>query len=100
MKTNRTDLIGKKFGRWTAIKFSHVDRNYITFWECKCSCGTIKKVRRGGLVSGDSQSCGCLNYELIKKRAYEKSLKGRVKEERLYNIWQSMKQRCHDPNHT
>lgn len=99
-KANRTDIIGDKFGRWTVISFSHVDESNILFFNCECSCGTKKKVRKGGLKQGASRSCGCLNLELVRKRAIQKKAKGRVKDERLYNIWQSMKQRCNDENHS
>jgi len=100
MKKNRSDLIGKKFGRLTVVRFHRVNEKYETFWECKCICGKLIITRRCSLVQGNSKSCGCLNNELVKKRALEKSLKGRVKEERLYSIWCGMKQRCYGENST
>src|SRR3990170_6645017 len=62
------DLSGKRFGRWIVI--SHYDfieykkgsRNHR--WLCKCDCGNEGIVFRYSLISGSSQSCGCLNNEL------------------------------------
>lgn len=95
MMKNRIDLIGRKFGRLTVLKFHSVNENYATFWLCRCSCGTEKPIRRSNLTNGSAKSCGCLNAELVKERATKSSLGGRVKDERIYNIWQSMRQRCY-----
>ncbi|WP_392355831.1 hypothetical protein PSR14_31170 (plasmid) [Bacillus sp. A01H] len=96
--SNRIDLTGKKFGRLIVIGSNGTDKYYKLFWKCKCDCGKNVSVRGDRLKSGNTKSCGCLNAELVKKRAAEKSIMGRVKEERLYRIWQSMKQRCYDKN--
>lgn len=47
------NLTGKQFGEWTVLKYAG---NYK--WTCKCSCGVIRDVSRGNLISGDSTSCG------------------------------------------
>lgn len=68
---NTEDLIGKKFGRLTAIKFDGIEHKRdnkgknrdIGFWLCKCECGNLKRVARNALISGDTKSCGCLKKE-------------------------------------
>jgi len=64
------DISGKTFGRWTAIKRGQRD-SHVTYWVCRCSCGTEKEVALGSLISGDSTSCGCKfglrSYECLYK---------------------------------
>ena len=74
---NTTDLVGKKFGKLTVIKFDRVeykrdaqvknrDRGY---WLCRCDCGKKVTIARNDLVSGKTKSCGCLCKEnAIKNR--------------------------------
>lgn len=47
------DLTGKQFGDWKVIRY--IGHSY---WECECSCKTIKKVKAQSLKSGASTSCG------------------------------------------
>ena len=66
--TGRTDLTGKVFGRWTVLGYSHFTRG-MTYWSCRCECGTEKKVYGKSLLSGRSTSCGCLRKpNLLGKR--------------------------------
>lgn len=63
---NTTDLIGKKFGRLTVIKFDKViDKN--AYWLCQCECGKQCSAARRSLISGRKNSCGCLRSEIFKK---------------------------------
>lgn len=53
-------LIGKKIGEWKVLAYqiygtSRGDAAYI----CRCSCGTVRSVRKSGLLNGTSNSCGC-----------------------------------------
>jgi len=64
-------LTGKKFGRWLVIGEEEVrkltpggDR---VFWECRCDCGVVRLVRIDGLITGGSQSCGCLQKEIARE---------------------------------
>lgn len=67
----KSDLTGKKFGMLTVLGISGYkkaskksDRN-ISMWLCVCSCGNESVVRRSGLVSGNTKSCGCLKKNRI-----------------------------------
>jgi hypothetical protein len=55
------DLIGKNFGRLTAIKRKR--ENNRTYYYCKCKCGNELWVRADCLTSGNTKSCGCLDKE-------------------------------------
>ncbi len=56
------DITGQKFGRLTAIKFSH-RQNRRTFWIFKCDCGTERTMRRDGVTQGATKSCGCAKHK-------------------------------------
>lgn len=54
----KNNLIGKKFGRLLV-------EDYLgdSYWQCKCDCGNIAKVRTPSLNNGKTRSCGCLVKE-------------------------------------
>jgi len=51
------DIIGKKFGKWTALEFVGRDDKSNKIYKCKCDCGTEKEQRKHTLVSGESIQC-------------------------------------------
>ena len=62
------DLTGKQFGRLIAM--SPTDGRSIggcVFWKCLCSCGTSVNVISSSLITGNTQSCGCLQKETTRK---------------------------------
>lgn len=56
---SRKDLTGKIFGRLTVLNYSG-SKNGKVFWHCQCTCGKEKDISAASLISGDTQSCGCL----------------------------------------
>ncbi len=85
------DIIGKRFGRLTVIKFSHRDKSKKhIFWLCKCNCGNIIKTTKDRLQKGDTKSCGCLRKELTQLRFTKHKMSGSS----IYHRWQHMKNRC------
>lgn len=82
------DRTGIKYGRLTAIKTIR-GRKFV-YWLCLCDCGKYTEVRASNLQSGAVKSCGCLNIESITKHNQVHS--------RLYNVFNSLKQRCLNPN--
>lgn len=64
--------------------------------EYLCHCGKITQTRATVVKSGKVKSCGCYNREVLKMRNTKHGLlKGN---RRLYFVWNSMKQRCLNPN--
>lgn len=75
--SNKTNLTGFKFGRWTAIQKAEVPKHIKkkgVFWLCECSCvdKTRKIIGENSLKNGTSNSCGCYQKEVIKKLANER----------------------------
>ena len=67
----REDLTGKTFGRLTVIKqtddYISPNGTHYARWLCKCSCeeNNIIKVLTQSLKSKNTQSCGCLQREIM-----------------------------------
>lgn len=86
----RDDLTGKRFGRWTVTGFSHKGSTGEIYWACACSCGAERPVKAESLRKGRSTSCGCFHREAVSTHG-------------MYGLptfksWESMKQRCLNPN--
>lgn len=90
----REDLTGMKFGRWTAIRFSHVSEHRGYYWLCRCDCGTERPVRSNQLKNGTNRSCGCLQRELAAAKSRVHGLSNHP----LKPMYSAMVARCHNPN--
>lgn len=55
------DLTNQRFGKLIAIAPTSKRLNGQVIWKCQCDCGNEVYIRSYNLVSGSSQSCGCLN---------------------------------------
>lgn len=96
-KTHFRDITGMKFGRLAVIKPIFLKHGAVR-WLCKCDCGKTVIIKRGyRLVSGNTQSCGCLHKEQLIERNKARS-KHHAGKTRLYGVWHAIKQRCYDKN--
>lgn len=57
------DIIGKTFGR------------IYGYYSCESQCGTIKPVKKGNLLSGESLSCGCYTVDIRRLKALKFDLR-------------------------
>lgn len=74
------NLVGKVFGN--LIVLSHVRKKeksglFLWYSVCSCTCGVIKEVPNGSLVSGATTSCGCMRYKKGKESKNFKDLTGK-----------------------
>lgn len=66
---NKKDLTNQKFGKLTAIKpLSKRTASGCVVWQCKCDCGNEVEVGSSYLISGNTSSCGCINYSIGEKK--------------------------------
>lgn len=89
------DLTGLKFGRLTVIKYVGKSK-----WLCKCECGNEKIVSTTHLKN-DTKSCGCLKKEMLSQRTKPKNFTNKkhgLHNEKLYNTWKCIRQRCNNKN--
>ena len=68
--------IGDRYGRLTVIDYYEdyivpSNNHHMKRWKCLCDCGKETVVRDASLKSKETQSCGCLNLDLLIKRAKE-----------------------------
>ena len=91
------DLIGRKFGRLTVVRFvPQEERTVRTYnWWCVCDCGNEIKANSNKLKNGLQQSCGCLKEEM-KPLIGEVNRKYAFSNNRLYAVYRSMLSRCYD----
>lgn len=90
----KQDLTGRRYGRWTVVRFHGTGPSYNDRWWCRCDCGTEKSVGASNLRSGDSRSCGCRKREVTIRRSTKHGDAKAGSEARLYRIWQHMRRRC------
>ena len=55
------NLEGQRFGRLVVLRKDTSRKG--NYWVCQCDCGVVKSIRGKNLLSGDTQSCGCLQQE-------------------------------------
>lgn len=68
------DMTGQVFNRVTILeryKIPGMSTNNKTLWKCHCSCGNDFITSRHNLITGSTQSCGCLK----KERTHEATFK-------------------------
>ena len=72
------DLSGQVFGRLTVLRRGpdrlegpNKTRPRVVF-QCQCVCGKVVPVRSHSLLSGRTQSCGCLRVDLLKTNAHRR----------------------------
>lgn len=63
---NRTNEIGKKYGRLTIVDIDYSVRPSIA--KCICDCGKRINANKAEVIYGHTRSCGCLQSEKISKR--------------------------------
>ena len=84
------DLTGHQYGQWLVLGPGAKHK----FWQCRCTCGTVRDVCGGNLRGGLSRSCGCVKDRKTSERM---RTHGETKT-RLYTAWGNMRGRCSNPN--
>lgn len=88
--------IGQRFGMLTVI--DSTKKMYGSYYRqvliLKCDCGNITEALPHNLKAGKKKTCGCKTDEL---KGW--NLKHGLHKSRIYQIYQDMKQRCHNPNY-
>ena len=96
------DLTGMRFGRLTPYQKIGTNKHRVALWLCKCDCGNEVIVNSCSLRKGDTKSCGCLFREMssarMKKVQHQYVYKHGASRDGLFHCWQSMKDRCYNPN--
>jgi len=97
------NVLGMRFGRLKVIEHGPIKRGE-HWWICECDCGNTITVSGGSLrrKTGSTQSCGCLRLERliesITKHGQTSQKHGKRKRSGAYGSWESMIDRCENPN--
>lgn len=85
------DIKGQKFGKLTALEFSHSDSDRHSMWKCRCDCGNEVVVRGSDLRSGKVKSCGCSKRVDLTGKRFGKLVAIKPTEQRAINntvLWE------------
>lgn len=85
--------IGMKKNFLKVIGITRTDKNRKLF-VCECDCGNTKAIEPAIWEQGIVKSCGCKHSELQKEAFTIHGHSG----DRLYRVYNGMKQRCYNPN--
>ena len=61
----KPSLVGYSFGRLTILEELDIRPKTV---QALCDCGTLKQYKLGGLLSGNTKSCGCLRKDMLQGR--------------------------------
>lgn len=82
--------VGDRFGRLTVLATGKIPDTYRYKAVCRCNCGGDPfAVRFDALLSGQTQSCGCLQRDNSRTHGLSRSPH--------YTRWRHMMGRCYDP---
>lgn len=92
----RVDITNQRFGRLKVISYAGTKRlgksgKTVTTWDCVCDCGKQLIIPYYRLASGNTNSCGCLRSEMLRRKDTTHGLSKTP----LYRVWRSMKDRCY-----
>jgi len=85
------DLTGQRFGKWLVLRRAANNKTDHPRWRCRCDCGREVIVIGASLRNGKSKGCHSC-------QAKGKNVKHGRTGFRLYHVWQTMIQRCENPN--
>jgi len=86
---------GRRYGRLTVIANPEPHQLKVL---CKCKCGVTKAIAKSSLMTGSTQSCGCLQKELVQKRFTKHGASKANGRDEMYSVWAGMVNRCCNPN--
>ena len=101
--SKRLDITGQRFGRLTALRFSHIQSEKYAMWLVRCDCGNERVVRGTSLTSGNTTQCtecqrlASLGNSRAKKHGHS-SQDGVKNASPTYQSWKAMWARCTNPN--
>lgn len=90
----KNNLTGQRFGRLVATGPSGNRKWGCVAWNCTCDCGGIVELASNTLRAGLTKSCGCLQSDSARERSTKHGAYGTG----AYKSWDSVIQRCTNPN--
>lgn len=102
----RETPVGEQYGRWTVLASApgrtEPRGSLVTYWQCRCQCGTEREVNAQNILQGRSTSCGCRNREVtavrVRAMASTHGMSHSPEHRPTYISWCAMRQRVNDVN--
>lgn len=88
------DLTGQRYGSLTVISIAENEPYKKKKWLCKCDCGEDVIVSGSNLRCGHTKHCKKCGHETSRKKKIKHGMTGT----KIYYVWQSMINRCENPN--
>lgn len=101
MRIQIIEMTGQRLGRLVVAGRAGKNRHKHTLWRCVCDCGKETITTGGKLRSGHTQSCGCLNREIVNAKQSARATHGLSRvgiSHGIYYSWRSAMRRCTDPD--
>lgn len=89
--------VGQRFGRLTAMAFVRKDKGRPAIWRFRCECGNTHETQASSVMHNLTRSCGCLRRETGATAGRGRATH-RMARSPEYEAWNSMIQRCTNPN--
>jgi len=87
-------MVGEKFGKWTVIKLTKMNKTKELGCLCKCECGALHIIAKRSLKQKTSTQCNACSHKKLRIQRIKHGM-GRTK---TYKSWQTMKQKCKNKN--
>lgn len=84
------DLTGRRFGRWTVLKWWPKHSVHPMQWESRCDCGRIFYLNGSKLTAGLTRCCRSCRRVTHGQSGAEATL--------TYRTWKQMRNRCNNPH--
>lgn len=85
---------GRRFNRLLVLGFLGMSQGRQAQWLCRCDCGKFWVTTPTRLLNGESQSCGCWNYD----KPPASKTHGKAKSF-VHRIWCGIRTRINNPKH-
>jgi hypothetical protein len=94
--TKRNNLTNRQFGKLTALFYAWSDEQGKSVWMFVCECGKIAFIRSNSVLTGNTESCGCIKVAKVTKWNIDRSTHGAIKTPE-YWAYKGAKGRCTNP---
>jgi hypothetical protein len=91
-QSKRVDMVGKKVGFLTGVRFAGIGRRGLARWIFVCDCGTEHEANGADVRSGVTLSCPQCARERIRVSTVTHGMSSTAE----YRIWKGMRARCYN----
>lgn len=90
--------VGNRYGRLVVLERDENSRCNHAQWKCVCDCGNQTVVLGKSLRKGRTQSCSCLQKDLLTEANLIHGHARTGNKTYLHSLWRNMKDRCYNLN--